>query len=242
VSAHTAASVPDRVPSAAAPLLAHLCRGGYQDRGSVHDVLISLEIRQRYGRIVMVQISPLGAHYWRVKEQIPLARLAPNPTRLCVGTYAVAVPHPLEGTGFVVARRHSDVRVTACTWVSSKWAHRAPADAVLLRVFLGGAHDPGVVSLDDEQLVAAAREDLSRVLGITAAPSLSRVYRWRNAGAQHLVGHLARVEVIEQRLAGHGGLFVAGSGFRSVGIPDCIADARRVAADAATFLRDQPRA
>ena len=66
---------------------------------------------------------------------------------------------------------------------------------------------------------------------------LSRVHRWPRAGAQHLVGHLARVETIERRLAGHGGLFVAGSGFRAVGIPDCISDARRVAAAAAEYLR-----
>jgi len=107
---------------------------------------------------------------------------------------------------------------------------------VLIRAFLGGAHDPDVVSLADEALVAAVRTDLERVLGIAAAPTLARVYRWPSAGAQHTVGHLARVEAIERRLEAHGGLFVAGSGFRAVGIPDCITDARRVAANAASFL------
>ncbi len=147
-----------------------------------------------------------------------------------------AIAHPLAGTGFVVARRHSDARITACTWVSSKWEDRAPEGTVLLRAFLGGAHDPDVLSLADEALVAAVRTDLERVLGIAAAPTFARVYRWPSAGAQHTVGHLARVEAIERRLAAHGGLFVAGSGFRAVGIPDCITDARRVAADAASFL------
>ena len=33
-------------------------------------------------------------------------------------------------------------RVTACTWVSSKWEGRAPAGHVLLRAFIGGVHDP----------------------------------------------------------------------------------------------------
>jgi oxygen-dependent protoporphyrinogen oxidase len=147
-----------------------------------------------------------------------------------------AVPHALDGTGFVVARRHSNVRVTACTWVSSKWDHRAPPEHVLLRAFLGGSHDPDVVSLSDDALVAIARRDLSAVHGITAAPSLARVFRWPRAGAQHTVGHLDRVAEIERRLEGQG-IFTAGSGFRSVGIPDCIADARRVAATAASYLR-----
>jgi oxygen-dependent protoporphyrinogen oxidase len=140
------------------------------------------------------------------------------------------VPHPLDGTGFVVARRHSDVRITAATWVSSKWESRAPEDAVLIRAFIGGEHDPGAVDLSDEELAAIVRSDLGTVMGITAPPTLTRVFRWRNAGAQHTVGHLDHVEYIESRLRALGGLYAAGSGFRSVGIPDCVADARRIAA------------
>jgi oxygen-dependent protoporphyrinogen oxidase len=94
--------------------------------------------------------------------------------------------------------------------------------------------------MPDEPLIAIVRADLQRVLGITAAPLLARVYRWANAGAQHTVGHEARVDEIERRLAGHGGLFVAGSGFRAVGIPDCVADARNIAAQVATFLGGVP--
>jgi len=145
------------------------------------------------------------------------------------------VPHPLDGTGFVVARTHTNVRITACTWVSSKWTDRAPDEMALLRTFIGGAHDPDVVDLSDDQLVSIARRDLGAVLGITAPPYLARVYRWRRAGAQHTVGHLERVAEIERRLAPRG-IFVAGSGFRSVGIPDCVADARRVAGAAAESL------
>ena len=147
-----------------------------------------------------------------------------------------AVAHPLEGSGFVVARRHNDVRITACTWVSSKWSGRAPAGTVLLRVFAGGAHDPGVVDLQDDEIVDLACRDLSGLLGISGAPQVTRVYRWRDAGAQHNVGHTARVSEIEKRLAQHPGLFVAGSGFRSVGIPDCIADGRAAAAAACTSI------
>ncbi len=147
-----------------------------------------------------------------------------------------AVPHPLDGTGFVVARRHSDARITACTWVSSKWTERAPDDTALLRAFIGGADDPGAVGLSDDALVAIVRRDLGAALGITAEPTLARVYRWRQMGAQHTVGHLGRVAEIERRLTPRG-IFVAGSGFRSVGIPDCVADARRVALAAADALR-----
>jgi oxygen-dependent protoporphyrinogen oxidase len=147
-----------------------------------------------------------------------------------------AIPHPLSGSGFVVARTLARERITACTWVSSKWTGRAPADTALLRAFIGGAHDPGAVDLSDAELVAIAAADIGRVLRISGPPLLSRVYRWRDAGAQHNVGQLARVARIEARLATHPGLFVAGSGFRSVGIPDCVADGRAAAGVAASFV------
>jgi oxygen-dependent protoporphyrinogen oxidase len=148
-----------------------------------------------------------------------------------------AISHPLTRTGVVVPRRPRHARITACTWVSSKWEARAPGDMALVRVFTGGAHDPDAVALDDQALVDVVRGDLDRVLGITAAPVLTRVYRWPHAGAQHTVGHVARVDEIERRLSGRG-LFVAGSGFRSVGIPDCVAEARRVAGDAEAYVRE----
>jgi len=143
-----------------------------------------------------------------------------------------AVAHPLEGSGFVVARRGGGPRITACTWVSSKWSGRAPAGTVLLRAFIGGSHDPRAVDLRDEELVELAQRDLQPALGIEGAAVLSRVYRWHRAGAQHNVGQIARVNEIEQRLSRYRGMFVAGSGFRSVGIPDCVADGRAAAAAA----------
>ena len=166
-------------------------------------------------------------------EAARLCRLVPyvSTASIALAWPREAIPHPLNGTGFVVARRHSDVRITACTWVSSKWESRAPDDSALLRAFIGGAHDPDVVDLSDDELVAIARRDLGAVLGVSAAPTLTRVYRWRRVGAQHLVGHLDRVHEIERRLAPRG-IFVAGSGFRATGIPDCVADGRRVAREA----------
>ena len=149
-----------------------------------------------------------------------------------------AIEHELAGSGFVVARSAAAPRITACTWVSSKWMGRAPAGWALLRVFIGGAADPEAVSLPDEDLVAIAVRDLSDVLGIRTPPHLSRVYRWRDAGAQHNVGHLDRVQRIEGRLAASPGIIVAGSGFRSVGIPDCIADGRAAGAAAAAHVTE----
>lgn len=180
-----------------------------------------------------------------------LKPIAPDLADLCaripyVSTASVAlawprasVTHPLNGSGFVVARRHSALRMTACTWVTSKWEDRAPEGMVLLRAFVGGATDPDAADLADEPLTATAARDVRDVLGAIGDPMLACVHRWIRAGAQHNVGHRALVARIEQQLASLGGLFVAGSGFRAIGVPDCIADGRTAGAAAADYVKIQ---
>ncbi len=147
------------------------------------------------------------------------------------------IAHPLLGSGFVVPRVEKTT-IMAASWVSSKWPHRAPAGHVLLRAFIGGARDPGAMERSDEELIEAAARELGRILGVSTPPLLARLYRWDRANAQHDVGHLERMAAIERRLERSPGLFVTGSGFRGVGIPDCVADARVTAAHAAeTVLR-----
>jgi len=149
------------------------------------------------------------------------------------------VPHPLAGTGFVVARQHSNLRITACSWVTSKWAGRAPDEIVLLRAFVGGATDRNAVTLSDAELIDLVARDLADVHGITTPPVSARVHRWVDAGAQHNVGHVERMHTIDRLAAAEPGLYVTGSGFRSIGVPDCIADGRRTAAAAADYVKIQ---
>ena len=175
-------------------------------------------------RVAAGLVRPLDARAAELCDEVPYV----STVSVALAYPRSAVRHPLAGSGFVVARRYNALRSTACTFVSSKWAGRSPTDSVLLRVFAGGAHDPAVVDLTDNEIVDFAAREIGGVLRIGGAPTLSRVFRWKLAGAQHNVGQIARTAEIESRLSPRG-LFVAGSGFRSVGIPDCIVDGRAAA-------------
>jgi oxygen-dependent protoporphyrinogen oxidase len=145
------------------------------------------------------------------------------------------VRHALHGSGFVVPRVEQ-TGILAGSWLSSKWPDRAPADRVLMRTFVGGARDPRALERSDADLVRVSLDALTPMLGISGEPILARVYRWERASAQHEVGHAARLGAIEQTLARRPGLFVTGSGFRGVGIPDCVADGRATARKAVQYL------
>jgi protoporphyrinogen/coproporphyrinogen III oxidase len=148
-----------------------------------------------------------------------------------------AVRHPLTGTGFLAPRVESACHLMACTWVSSKWPGRAPPGHVLLRAFMGGARNPELLDRSDAELIDLAHRDLARLLGISRAPSLTRIYRWIRATPQHEVGHLDRMAAIEQQLERLPGIQVTGGSFRGVGIPDCIADGRATAEKVMRRLR-----
>jgi len=174
-------------------------------------------------------------------------RLDPNLASLCAQVlYASSatvtfgyrredVAHPLRGSGFVVPRVEKTT-IMAGSWISSKWRSRAPEGRVLLRAFVGGARDPEVMSRTDGELVSAAQGELGRLLGIRGEPLFSKLHRWDRANAQHDVGHLDILAAIDRRLAALPGLFVTGSGFRGVGVPDCVADARATGAQVAQWL------
>jgi oxygen-dependent protoporphyrinogen oxidase len=146
-----------------------------------------------------------------------------------------AVTHPLTGSGYVVPRAENPA-ILAASWLSSKWPHRAPEGRVLMRTFIGGARDPRALDQPDAELVKLSLDALKPIVGITGPPLFSRVYRWNRANAQHDVGHLARMQSIDRALTKHPGLFVTGSGFRGVGVPDCIADGRKTGQAVAEFL------
>jgi oxygen-dependent protoporphyrinogen oxidase len=139
-----------------------------------------------------------------------------------------AVPHALDGFGLVVPAIERRTLI-ACSFASVKYAGRAPAGGVLLRVFCGGALAEATAAIADAELVETARRELRELLGVVAAPRLVRVARHPRAMPQYDVGHLARVAAIEAAVARHRGLALAGSAYRGVGVPDCVHGGERAA-------------
>ena len=128
-------------------------------------------------------------------------------------------PHPLNGFGFVIPRSEP-TRILACTWTSTKFDHRAPEEHVLLRAFIGGPRRQELVQLSEEELVKLVREELETIMGIDVAPKVARVFRWIRSNPQYDVGHLDRVGQMEELCPP--GIYLTGSAYRGVGIPDCV--------------------
>jgi oxygen-dependent protoporphyrinogen oxidase len=130
--------------------------------------------------------------------------------------------HMPPGFGFLVPKTENR-RVRALTFVHNKFPHRAPAEKGIVRVFLGGLTDQGVLELSDEEILQTVRRELREMIKLEADPRIERVYRWNKAMAQYGPGHLDRVKRIQQSVAAAAGLALAGNAYHGIGVPDCIA-------------------
>ena len=76
----------------------------------------------------------------------------------------------------------------------------------------------------DEEITAIAEKELRDILGISpkAEVLFSRFFRWTGGMPQYGIGHVQRVELIEERSAAIPGLALAGGAYRGVGLPNCI--------------------
>lgn len=136
----------------------------------------------------------------------------------------IAAQHDFNGFGFMIPKSEQR-KILACTWSSTKFNHRAPNDDVLVRVFVGGAGRDHLAELPDDEMLNTVKSELSVTMGVTAQPVVTKIYRWPRGNAQYDVGHLDRITQIETAAQNVPGLYFAGSGFRGIGIPDCIKSA-----------------
>ena len=144
-----------------------------------------------------------------------------------VATIALAFPKEaikkdIDGTGFVVSR-NGDYSITACTWTHKKWNHSAPEGKALLRCYVGRAGNETIVDLSDDQITKIVLDDLKKTMDIVMSPEFVVISRWKNAMPQYTVGHKQRLETIHQHIKAElPGVFLAGSSYGGVGVPDCI--------------------
>ena len=141
---------------------------------------------------------------------------------------AAALP---PGFGFLVPARERS-RLLACTFVHRKFPYRAPRGKALLRCFLGGTRDSGVMELSNNEIIPLVRQELRNILGIEMAPLFSLISRWPSAMAQYTVGHKDHINRIASLMQKYPRLYLAGNAYSGIGISDCIRTGRSAAQQA----------
>ncbi|WP_233518255.1 protoporphyrinogen oxidase [Streptomyces corynorhini] len=140
---------------------------------------------------------------------------------------AGAVP---GGSGFLVPPVDGRT-IKAATFSTRKWGWVADAAPGLfvLRTSVGRYGEEEQLQREDEELVDVSLTDLGEAFGLAARPVATEVTRWTDGLPQYAVGHPDRVLRIREAVAALPGLRVCGAAYDGVGIPACVASARRAA-------------
>ena len=129
------------------------------------------------------------------------------------------------GFGFLVPPESNSL-LLACTFVDQKFGDRVPPGGRLVRAFFGGKAAERMMRCGNDETAAVARMELARILGPLPEPQMTVVRRWPRSLPQYGVGHLERMKELDERVSALDGLSLLGNGYRGVGLPDLIRDAR----------------
>lgn len=190
-----------------------LDRTGLHPRQARYDAIIVALPAHRAAEIIRHERPLLAASI----DRIPLA----SSTVVCFGFREDQIRRPLNAFGCVIpALEHRPI--LAISYSSVKFPGRAPMGSRLLRVFIGGALQPELADLPDDELTRIARDELSHWLHVAGRPQTSWIVRWPRAMPQYELGHTQLVTTIEKQVAELPQMAIAGNYLRGVGVPQCV--------------------
>lgn len=131
----------------------------------------------------------------------------------------------LDGTGYVIAKGEGNA-LTACSWMHKKWPHMAPENKALLRVYIGSAFVPDLLTESDDTIADFALRELRKIQHV-GTPIFTRVERHVDTMPQYEVGHKQYVRAFEETMSSLDGVEACGAILHGVGLPDCVDSAKQ---------------
>src|SRR5579863_6516068 len=142
---------------------------------------------------------------------------------------------PADGFGFLVPRTEG-LRVLGTVFNSALFPGRAPEEMVCFTSFAGGATDPKLCDLTDDEITESICTQVARVLGIAGKPVVTNLHRYARALPQYNLGHTQIIKSLDALTAATPGLFLAGNYLSGPSIGACVEQADRTAEAAREYL------
>lgn len=166
---------------------------------------LSYQFAPAFARIKYAPVAVVGAGYRREQVQ-----------------------HVGDGFGFL-APRSEGLRVLGTVWNSSLFPGRAPDNMACFTSFAGGATDPGLCELSDDEISRIVCGEVERVLRITGKPVTTMIHRYARALPQYNQGHAETISTLAALTSGIPGLFLAGNYLSGPSIGACVEQANQAA-------------
>ncbi|HTL99847.1 MAG TPA: protoporphyrinogen oxidase [Candidatus Omnitrophota bacterium] len=136
---------------------------------------------------------------------------------------------PPDGYGYLVVPGE-ELPILGALFESNLFPGRAPEGQTMVRVIMGGADRPDLLTRSDADLAGLAMGALDKTHGLASGPERTWVIRQEASIPQYAVGHMALLADLDRRLAANPRLYLAGNGYRGVSVASLTEDAERIAA------------
>ncbi len=168
-------------------------------------------------------LSDISSEAAKLLNEIPYAPMAV----CCFGYSKASMANPLDGFGFLIP--HAEKReILGSIWTSSIFPDQAPPEKHLLRTMLGGYGNDKINDQSNDKLIELTTRELQDIVGVPDTPEFVRIFRWRQAIPQYLLGHTGLIERIESELEKHPGIYLTGNSYTGVGLNDCVLRSRKI--------------
>ena len=146
------------------------------------------------------------------------------------------VKQPLDGFGFLIPSKEKKSFLGAI-WSSVIFPKRAKDEFAAFTLFIGGARDPEILSLDKELLFMKVRGEFENLMDITGEPIFSSYRFWSKAIPQYNIGYVEHENYFDLFEKKFPGLRLSGNYRGGISVGDCIKNSELVAEKAISLFK-----
>jgi len=181
--------------------------------------------QSRFDQVILATPAPTLAqllHSLAPEAAAQIAQISYSPVAVVfMGFKAADVSRPLDGFGFLVPAVEQR-QILGSIWSSTIFPGRAPDGYAAFTTFVGGARQPDLVDLPDEQLQQRVYADLQALVGLRGAPVCVQMRRWPRAIPQYTIGYRKFQQLFTDLEKAVPGLYFAGNFRRGISVGDSV--------------------
>ncbi|RPI06564.1 MAG: protoporphyrinogen oxidase [Ignavibacteriae bacterium] len=154
---------------------------------------------------------------------------------LFLGVRREDIGHPLDGFGFLIPSKEQR-KILGCLWNSCLFGNRAPSGMAALNAFIGGARQPELTDLSDEQIIQMTLDELKSIMQFSGKAVYLNITRWHKSIPQYEIGYQSKMDCLTRFEESNPGIVLAGNYRGGISVGDCIQNAYERAGDISTQI------
>jgi protoporphyrinogen/coproporphyrinogen III oxidase len=148
------------------------------------------------------------------------------------------IAHPLNGFGYLIPSAEKR-KILGCLWNSSLFSDRTPNGMVAVNAFVGGARQPELFELSDEQIIEITVNELQSAMQISGKPVYLHLTRWPKSIPQYELGYQDKMNALNEFEEQHSGIYLTGNYRGGISVGDCIKNAHDIAKQLAVTIANE---